>query len=153
MAVAHQRPKTFDMPTTNKALMSNAARQAKRAGARESSGNGTTAGLPCLPVLEPSGKAISKRPQSMSCSRNSTQPKRIWLLFFRQYVRHQWRNSMASNGAASAKWRMDSAEFLGGILFDAYSSLQILIPPSRHHFAVTSTPLKETVAQLGTYSE
>jgi hypothetical protein len=44
-----------------------------------------------------------------------------------------------------------SAEFLGGILFDAYSSLQILIPPSRHHFAVTSTPLKETVAQLGTY--
>jgi hypothetical protein len=40
--------------------MSNAARQAKRAGARESSGNGTTAGLPCLPVLEPSEKAIKE---------------------------------------------------------------------------------------------
>jgi hypothetical protein len=44
-----------------------------------------------------------------------------------------------------------STEFLGGVLFDTYSSLQILIPPSRHHFAVTSTPLKETVAQLRTY--
>ena len=43
-----------------KARMSNAARQAKRAGARESSGNGTTAGLPCLPVLEPSEKAIKE---------------------------------------------------------------------------------------------
>jgi hypothetical protein len=40
--------------------MSNAARQAKHAGARESSGNGTTAGLPCLPVLEPSEKAIKE---------------------------------------------------------------------------------------------
>jgi hypothetical protein len=40
--------------------MSNTARQAKRAGARESSGNGTTAGLPCLPVLEPSEKAIKE---------------------------------------------------------------------------------------------
>ena len=43
-----------------KARMSNAARQAKRAGASESSGNGTTAGLPCLLVLEPSEKAIKE---------------------------------------------------------------------------------------------
>ena len=43
-----------------KARMSNAARQAKRAGARESSGNGTTTGLLCLPVLEPSEKAIKE---------------------------------------------------------------------------------------------
>jgi hypothetical protein len=40
--------------------MINSARQAKRAGARESSGNGTTAGLPCLPVLEPSENAIKE---------------------------------------------------------------------------------------------
>ena len=171
MAVVRQRPKTFNMPITNNwSLLLSTQRQEwatplvkQNVQMQE---NPLAMGLQLVSCVclclshrkKPSRKSFRqrrfcKRLQSMSCSKNSTWLKRIWLLFFRQYVRHQWRNSMASNEAASAKWRMDSAEFLGGILFDAYSSLQIRISPSRHHVAATSTPLKETVAQLGTYSE